>query len=515
MADWSAGYVTELDYIQGYYRELSPALLRLAILNRGIGVRHGRPFRYLELGYGLGLSVNIHAAACPGEFWGTDFNPGHAASAMEMAEAAGSGARIFDRSFAELAARDDLPEFDVIALHGIWSWVSDENRAVIVDLVRRKLAVGGMLYISYNCTPGWSPAMPLRHLLTLHAELAGSDGKGIAGRIDSALGFAQRVVDSGAAYFRANPAVAERIKTMGGQSRSYLAHEFFNRDWEPMAFSQVVKLLSDAKVDYAASAKLFDHYDGICLTADGRKLMAEIAHPVLRESMRDYMIGAQFRQDIFVKGGRTMSPLERHEHFLAQGFVLLDAPADIPLKIQVPLGEAVLNPELYTPVIEALAANGYAAKTLAELAAHPALAKRPPTELIEALAMLVGANRAHPAQDAAAIKLAAPRCAALNAYLCGRARADGDIAWLASPVIGGGVVVGRIQQLFLSALRQGRQQPHEWAKFAWDLLFAQGQRVLKDGKALEVVEDNIAELTTQATDFAEKRLPILKALGVA
>ena len=95
----------------------------------------------------------------------------------------------------ELAARDDLPEFDIIALHGIWSWISDENRAVIVELARRKLAVGGMLYISYNCTPGWSPVLPLRHLLTLHAELAGSDGKGIAGRIDSALGFAQTAPD--------------------------------------------------------------------------------------------------------------------------------------------------------------------------------------------------------------------------------------------------------------------------------------------------------------------------------
>ena len=28
--DWTAGYVTEIEYTYGYYRELSPSLLRLA-----------------------------------------------------------------------------------------------------------------------------------------------------------------------------------------------------------------------------------------------------------------------------------------------------------------------------------------------------------------------------------------------------------------------------------------------------------------------------------------------------
>ena len=43
----------------------------------------------------------------------------------------------------------------------------------------------------------------------------------------------------------------------------------------------------------------------------------------------------------------------------------------------------------------------------------------------------------------------------------------------------------------------------------------QGQRLLKEGKTLETAEANLAELTTQATEFADKRLPILKALQIA
>jgi hypothetical protein len=82
-------------------------------------------------------------------------------------------------------------------------------------------------------------------------------------------------------------------------------------------------------------------------------------------------------------------------------------------------------------------------------------------------------------------------------------------------VIGGGVAVDRFQQLFLSARQQGRQQPQEWAKFAWEAVSAQGQRLLKDGKALDTAEENLAVLIQQATAFAEKRLPLLKVLGVA
>jgi hypothetical protein len=47
------------------------------------------------------------------------------------------------------------------------------------------------------------------------------------------------------------------------------------------------------------------------------------------------------------------------------------------------------------------------------------------------------------------------------------------------------------------------------------MLAAQGQRIVKEGKQLETTEENLAELTAQAQAFADKQLPILKALMVA
>ena len=106
------------------------------------------------------------------------------------------------------------------------------------------------------------------------------------------------------------------------------------------------------------------------------------------------------------------------------------------------------------------------------------------------------------------------RSKALNTHLFSRARFSQDVVFLASPVIGGGVGVGRFQQLFLLARQTGRPQPEAWAQFVWEILNAQGQRLVKEGKTFETPEENLAELQAQAKEFA-KRLPILQALGIA
>src|SRR5690606_30638930 len=119
---------------------LSPAIIDFALLNKRLSRPVRGPVKYLELGFGHGLSLNVHAAGNAGEFWGTDFAAPQVANALHLAHAAGSPARILNDSFERLAARDDLPQFDIIVLHGIWSWVSPEVRAQILSIFDRHLA---------------------------------------------------------------------------------------------------------------------------------------------------------------------------------------------------------------------------------------------------------------------------------------------------------------------------------------------------------------------------------------
>ena len=148
MTNWTAGYVADVGYTYGYYTELNPLRISLAFLNAGlVPPQMGAA---CELGFGQGVSTNLHAAASVTQWHGTDFNPSQASFAQELGQASGADVALCDEAFDAFCSRDDLPAFDYIGLHGIWSWISDANRAVIVDFIRRKLKVGGVLYISYN-----------------------------------------------------------------------------------------------------------------------------------------------------------------------------------------------------------------------------------------------------------------------------------------------------------------------------------------------------------------------------
>jgi hypothetical protein len=61
----------------------------------------------------------------------------------------------------------------------------------------------------------------------------------------------------------------------------------------------------------------------------------------------------------------------------------------------------------------------------------------------------------------------------------------------------------------------GHAEPQTCARFVWAIIEAQGQRFIKDGKTLDPAQESLEELTAQAQTFALKRLPILKAIGIA
>jgi len=509
MSDWTAGYVADIGYTYGYYAELHPLRARLALLNSALALPNAGTA--CELGFGQGMSANIHAAASNVQWWGTDFNPAQAGFAQELAQASGAGAQLFDQSFEEFCNRSDLPDFDYIGLHGIWSWISDDNRRIIVDFIRRKLKVGGVVYASYNTMPGWAQMVPMRHLLTRHADMLGASGEGIVRRIDGALDFAVEMLRLDPLFARSHPQVLQRIEKMKEQNRHYLAHEYFNRDWHPMHFLEMADWLEPAKLGYACSAHYLDHVDAINLSNEQQAFLKSVPDSMLREAVRDFMSNSQFRRDYWVKGARTTSPVDRIEALRAMKVVLLVPRADVVLKVAGHRGEANLNADVYAPLLDAL--SDHKRMTIGELEKVAQKHNLNLPQLMQSLMVLVGKGDVAAVQDDKLIAHAKPQCDRLNRHLINRSRGTADINYLASPVTGGGVTVSRFQQLFMLAMQQGQKTPQEWAASAWQLLKAQGQRLLREGKPLDKEEENLAELQREAEKF-QQRLPILRALQV-
>lgn len=525
MSDWNEGYITDIGYTYGYYNELNPLRARLALLSAGwappADLADGPA---CELGIGQGISVNVHAAASGNAWYGTDFNPSQAAFAQELAGISGAtaqGTRLYDEAFADFCQRTDLPDFSFIGLHGIWSWISDANRTVIADFVRRKLRVGGVLYISYNTQPGWAAMAPMRDLLTEHARVMGVPGHGIAGRIEASLAFAERLLDSNCHYAKANPQIGVRLKRLQSVNRNYLAHEYFNQDWQPMSFTNMARWMATAKLGYGGSAHYLDHLPALNFTPAQNALLQEQPDAMFRETVRDFLVNQQFRRDYWIKGPRKLAPGEQAQALRQQRLMLATAAENVAMKVKAPVGEATLTPTIYEPVVAAMADHqvrslGALWQTLQAGASKSSISF---AQLTEAVLLLVGTGDLVTVQDDVAIQKARPQTAKLNQHLLGLARHHADINCLASPVSGGGVDTTRFQQLFLLAMRESDKQrarpnPLALATFAWTTLAAQGQRLLKDGKPLSADQDNINELASQATEFVKTRLPLLRRMGV-
>ena len=512
MNPWHQGYVTEVDYTYGFYRELTPALMQLSLLAGAVEPPPLGEFKYCELGFGQGVGLNVLAAANPrGEFWGTDFNPAHAAGARQLAAMAGlQNFRCFDDSFEEFAARTDLPKFDWIVLHGVYSWVGERNRAAIVEFLRKHLAVGGVVHVSYNALPGWAPLMPLRELLV---RAATSETRSpMPARIESALALAKQLNELPIGYFKQNAGAVRQLEEMAKQDRNYLAHEYLNAAWDPLYFADVAAEMETAKLTYAGSADVSQRFEGVTLPAEVRKLLSTVSDPVWKETLRDFSINQRFRRDLFVRGGRGIAQQEQLRRLREIRVALTRPRAQCPLKVQFGVVQTELQPSTYEPVLDALAARPLCVN---ELVGMPALADIDAPRLVQALLVLVGAGYAMPCLPEDARGGATDSARRFNRAVCAQARAtSGGVSTLAAPSIGSGLQIGRIERLFADALFQGAaNEPAACAQHVWRILSAEGQALVKGGKRLETAEENVAELTDRARDWLANK-PTLEALGV-
>lgn len=510
---WTDGYFTEGTYTYGYYRELSPVWQRFCLLVNGYEVpAPDRDNVHCELGFGQGISVNIHAATAQGNFIGTDFNPSHALHANLLCKASGTNAKLYDLSFAELMDEPDMPMLDSISMHGVWTWISHENQKKVVEFIRRYLKPGGIFYNSYNCFPGWAQHHPIRELLTM-PDIYIRSGNNAAARVTNALAFAKEAVTANPLYAERNADLLERLKDLQTKNPNYLAHEYLNRDWNVMYFTEVAEMLKEAKLDYACTASLLDTLDDVesmNLPQEATAFLSTISHPLLREELRDYYINRQFRKDLYVKGTRRLTPAQQLKGILSIRYILLVMDLKH-LECSGYYRKIDFKSELVEPVVAWLKTGGNKPKDFTGyLAAHPETA---PEVVCSLLKVMVEQGVIAPCQSEEAAQEAKPACDRLNRYLCQRALAADEIFYLASPVTGSGVNLNRIAQMVLHFMWQGVKE-NALPKEVWKTLDSQGQFLLKDGKKLETEKENLAELKLQVKGFTEQTLPVLTRLGI-
>ncbi len=372
--EWSDGYRTDLEYTFGLYPFLNPDTLLLACVMQGFrppasilsgGANDNRGLVYCELGCGQGVTLNLLAARDPGgRYFGIDYNPNQVANARGFAKAGGiNNVTFLEESFSDLD-KVDMPDCDIVVLHGIWTWISDEMRAHIVNFLRRKLKPGGLCYVSYNCAVGRNDT-PMRELLRVAERTSPKAG---LERVTDAVNTAHALAQLGAKYFEQHPVAKKRVEGLLTQNSNYLTHEFLNESWDPTFFSEVADSFSEAKLNYLGSTEMQFNRPDLVLPKEAEPFKKRFTSTNDFELLKDLWLGTMFRKDLFVKGQKALTENELHRHIDPLRFVITKKRADCTLQFSVPIGQGNLTERVFVPVLDLLSKGPATGKEMRDIA---------------------------------------------------------------------------------------------------------------------------------------------------
>ena len=481
-ADWSQGYVTDTTYVDRFFRELSPTWLNYVAALNGINPPElAQSFTYLELGSGFSTSAIINAGAFPrGEFHACDFNAAHIAGARSHAAALGIGnIQFHEASFQDLSSLD-LPLFDFIVAHGVYSWVGAEARQAIRHIIQKKLKPGGLVYLSYNCLPGWSVEVPLRKLLV---ELAAGSSD-TPQRTEHALGSLKDLSSSKLRYFNDNPAALNAVDSYIKGPSNYLAHEFLNQAWEPFYSIDIAAEMAEVGASYIGSATLVDNHETLVVHDAAARAVAKLETSRQRELAIDFAVNRRFRRDVFV---RETASRRRAETTQLRAIVIgsVDNPERISTRVTVPRGVITFQEDFIRDV-QALMKHG--SMTIGEAIAALTGPGRNAIEITRNLIFLVAAGALLPFAKThdfiKASKAPRPRNAMVERALAHiiEQQAQGAIP---SEVLGNGVPIKPVEALAISELLAGAGEPGTLAKRLEAEIRRLGLKIKSDGKLLQ------------------------------
>lgn len=504
-----AGAVADTPYTAGFYREMAPSHLAFAAIAAGCspGVAL-QPRRMLELGFGRGFGLTLLAAANPDiAFEGQDFDADNVAHAQRLVELAQlENVTLARASFEDDAAQSGGENVDVVAMHGVLSWISTAARDAAIRIVGKRLRPGGLFYVSYNCMPGWAPMEPIRRLALAVKQRVAADS---LEQLQTALSILSGLRTGKAVYFAASAAAGRHFDGMLGMDPRYLVHEYLAEHWEPLHFVDVAAQMATAELRYAASATLTENLDQCAVPKDVLPLLAQTADPILREMLRDFAANKQFRRDVYARGGTPLTADERLRAWAQVRFVLVVPRDRVSFKFLGPLTELNGNPLLYAPLVDRL---DQSAASFEELLHASALGERVGL-LTECLTLLVHSGQVLPVMASAEADGAPAK--RFNRMVIECAREGRVFDNLAAPVIRTGIPVPDFALLALSALLDGNgHQPHAAAQHGLKILKALGRRPMKNLQPIEDDNEAIDFLAEHMQPILTEAIPLWRRLGM-
>lgn len=278
-----------------------PARVAAAAFWFGLDAAPARAGRVLEIGCASGGHIIPLAAAWPeARFVGVDLSPVQIAAGEARIERLGlANIALTARSLEAIGPSDGL--FDTIICHGVYSWIPEALREILLQVVAERLAPDGLATISFNVLPGWRLFQIARDSLILHARLqsAGAD------RAAQAREFIDRLSSESNGRYSFGRFWRDEARRIAAGGDDYIAHEMFERDNEPIAFADFCDALDRRGLAYVGECDVAGNREDSMAPA-GADTIRTLARgdDRAREQYLDIFSGRAFREAIVTHAAR-------------------------------------------------------------------------------------------------------------------------------------------------------------------------------------------------------------------
>lgn len=277
----------------------SPVHLRAVAHLCGLEAPRLETARVLELGCGLGRTMQAFALAYPGaKIVGVDIWPDELAVGENEAFALG----IKNLQFLPLLCLDideTFGLFDYIVVRDEYSWAPDAMREALLRVCAQNLAPGGVVYFGFQAYPGGHVLDVVRDAIQLHAHAATSIEEVRA----EAGAMLQLMVTQGALDQAYAQEVKQVVHRLSSHPEYYINADFLQRANNASYLIDVVTRAQEQGLVYLSDARPFTEHAKYY----GRPTQLQMGLVALgkvwpvRQQYLDFALNRSFRQSLFTR----------------------------------------------------------------------------------------------------------------------------------------------------------------------------------------------------------------------
>lgn len=293
-------------YPEFSFTETHPARIAAQGFLHGLNVPAPATARVFEFGSAAGSNLISLAASLPdATFHGIDITPGPIEKGQAETKVRGlTNITLECADILEMALGD--AEYDYIIAHGMLSWVPDDVKDRMLELIGKHLAPNGIAYVSYNTLPGWTVNEAVADIMRLAVDQE-SEKTSTLDRAKIAHGLMKRLFEK--AQGPHVDLVKFELDHISSKHETLVLHDELEGTNDPCYFLQFVEWAAEHRLQHFTDATLPTFWPTALLKEQRDILSGRGLSWLHIQQYLDFVDWRRFRRSVLCRADATVNEL--------------------------------------------------------------------------------------------------------------------------------------------------------------------------------------------------------------